>query len=149
MRTSACLHAPGPSPPQMGFAGPQREDRKLKQAPPHGAWWRGTIPPLAQLAPAVLLQPRCSWLPQLQGLTAACPAEPKCHFWKVVFRSAPAFPTAWGYFIPWACGCCCCLHETGPCQPILHHLVLLQPCNDHPTPRLQRTPSLWLFFITE
>lgn len=29
------LCAPGPLPPQMGFAGPQSEDRKLKQSPSH------------------------------------------------------------------------------------------------------------------
>lgn len=31
-----------------------------------GAWWRGRITPLAQLAPALLLQPGCSWLPHHQ-----------------------------------------------------------------------------------
>lgn len=94
------------------------------------------------------LQPCCCSQGAVGCLTTSfLPTRAQMPFLGRCFSFSP-FPAVWDYCIPWACGCHCWLHDMLiPCQPILHHLVLLQLCNGHTTPRVQRAPSLWLFSI--
>lgn len=67
MGTCACYVLQGPPQLRWALLALRVRTESCSRCLHVGVWWRGTITPLAQLAPALLLQPRCSWLPQLQG----------------------------------------------------------------------------------